>query len=230
MDFLGNPFKFESVGDIIPDIDSTHDIGSSSFKYNKINSNTFNGETNGLTIDSSGGSVIDTDTLTFISATNININGNISLGSGFRTQFQWGGQNRYYWDANKMEANFGGGGISIGTNGDPFNEVFTVVLIVISDDNKKIDIEPFNVGSSFLQELKVKKYRMKNFNDEKIHTGLLAQDLSKLLKKHKLLDWRILSKEDDDYGISYEMLIPVLLNGLKENQIRIDNMRQHLQR
>ena len=142
----------------------------------------------------------------------------------------WGNELRIHSDYNGADITFG---FDDFTNG--FTERFRVrangnatlagVLTQNSDEALKKNIEPIANASHLLQQLHGYRYQWKDENaDADKQLGLLAQEVQKVLPE--------LVKEGDNgkLGVNYSGLIPVLLEALKEQQVRIAELEKKLEK
>jgi len=127
-----------------------------------------------------------------------------------------------------------------------------VALTVISDSRDKCDIETLDLGLDFINQLQPKKYFMNDRNkykdkivdpatgletinvvtndcsrkDDHLSVGLIAQDVMALQATMSDACCEIVAHEvnTDKLGIKYENLIPILINGMKEQQVTINDL------
>ena len=110
---------------------------------------------------------------------------------------------------------------------------------VTSDKRDKTDVETLTMGLDFVNQLNPVTYRWDMRSDyddatpdgthkkQKLFSGLLAQDVETLERtyNYKVEDETALitSKgEDGNYGLTYQRLIPVLINAVKELSAKVD--------
>jgi len=122
---------------------------------------------------------------------------------------------------------------------------------VVSDERDKCDIEPLDLGLDFINLLQPKKYFMNDRNkykiksydsdgietittitndcskkDDHLSVGLIAQDVMAIQATMPDACCEIVAHEinADKLGIKYENLIPILINGMKEQQVIINDL------
>jgi len=110
--------------------------------------------------------------------------------------------------------------VSVGTASKRWTTVYASNGVInTSDANKKKDIEDLDSGLDFINQLKPKKYRMKE-GDDKLHFGLLAQDIEKLVGVHNMVD-----NTDGHYGLRYHQLVAPLIKSIQELKQEIDDLK-----
>lgn len=121
---------------------------------------------------------------------------------------------------------YGNGVVSLGGPTNKWGQIYsTTGSISTSDKREKDEIENLSDYTdnimAFLNDLVPVFYRLKNFNNSKRYSGLIAQDVEALMIKHSIPeDFGLLDKhyfinddgnEDYSYGLCYEQLIPLLI-------------------
>ena len=107
---------------------------------------------------------------------------------------------------------------NIGFSDYRFNGLYTVnPPNSLSDKKYKTGIKDETLGMEFLNQLKPVTYHFKNDDDKKLRHGLIAQDLEETFKKLNIESPGIIEKNNnDDYGLIYEELIPVIIKSIQE--------------
>ena len=95
-------------------------------------------------------------------------------------------------------------------------------LINISDRRLKIDITPLNYGLNEVLQLNPVSYYWKKDKETKTHKsiGLIAQEVDEVIKNVVTYN-----KVQDQYGVSYTELIPVLIKAIQEQQDIITTLK-----
>lgn len=112
------------------------------------------------------------------------------------------------------------GALSSGTTGDPWTVIYaTNGTIQASDERKKKNIQPLEVGMEFINKLSPKSYEWRK-GPEGVKYGFVAQDLQKL--HFPGVD----SSDPDNLGMNYTELIAPLVKGLQEvhKEVRDDRL------
>lgn len=98
-----------------------------------------------------------------------------------------------------------------------------------SDKRLKTNIEEFNLGLDFIQQLNPVQYQYKAKGQNNIiYSGLIAQDVEKILERSGI-EFSGLVKpknEDDFYSIRYGEFVIPLINAVQEQQIEIDDLKE----
>lgn len=97
-------------------------------------------------------------------------------------------------------------------------------VIMISDEKTKSNVTPLgNNALDIVKQLKPVTYRFKVGDDQKVHSGFLAQDIEKVLPN-------LVHKNDslDIKGVAYLELIPYLVEAIKEQQKTIESLQTKL--
>lgn len=109
----------------------------------------------------------------------------------------------------------------LGTSENRYRILYTARQPIVSSDKKdKFDIKDETLGLSFVEKLKPVTYkRNDNEKDElsdKTEHGLIAQDVEKALDELQIENSGMVFKDNDNYGLSYQELIPVLIKSIQE--------------
>ena len=107
---------------------------------------------------------------------------------------------------------------NIGFSDYRFNGIYTVnAPNSLSDRKYKTSIENETLGLDFLKHLNPVTYQFKNDSENKTHHGLIAQELEEVFNELDIKSPGIIEKNnDDEYGLRYEELIPVLIKSVQE--------------
>ena len=127
--------------------------------------------------------------------------------------------------------NDGGGG----TDYD-YRNIYSVNALSVSSDRRlKEDIQPTNLGLSFLNDLSPVSYKWKEKHDgvmDQRHYGLIAQDVVEILKVHgidSLEDFGgILHSGNPEqmYKAKYEHFIPILIKAVQELSDEVKELKE----
>ena len=112
-------------------------------------------------------------------------------------------------------------GVSLGVNNNYWS--------AWSDERIKDVIAPIDNGLSYISKMNPVSFKFKKINTNKIHYGLLAQEMQEILPD-------IISENesrDPDVpspllAIQYEAIIPFLISAIKQQQQQIDNLCQNI--
>lgn len=101
--------------------------------------------------------------------------------------------------------------------------VKTPNVLTVSDEREKTDIEALPYGLNAVCDLKPVSYNWKNRPNPKRSIGLIAQEVDTVIQEATHLD------EDNSSGhgwcISYNSLIPVLINAIKELDQKVKDLQ-----
>ena len=123
------------------------------------------------------------------------------------------------------------------------NAGIKVALTVTSDGRDKTDIEPFEMGLDFINQLNPVTYRWdmrSNYANKtpdgthkkpELSAGLIAQDVEKLEREY---GYKVEDKtsvityvsSDGDYSLTYEKFIPVLINAVQELSAKVKELEE----
>ena len=112
----------------------------------------------------------------------------------------------------------------IGRSGVRFKDIYaTNGVINTSDRNYKKDIIPTTLGLDFINKLKAVDYKFIDNTSNRIHTGLIAQDVEEVLKdndramliKSNFIDEET-GEEKEIYALRYNELIAPLIKSIQE--------------
>ncbi|MEO6454915.1 MAG: tail fiber domain-containing protein [Ginsengibacter sp.] len=96
---------------------------------------------------------------------------------------------------------------------------------VSSDERLKQDIVPLQGSLQKIMQLNGYSYRFKSkSNNPQREIGVLAQEVKKVLPE------AVYTNDDGTYSVSYNSLLPLLINAVKEQQTEIDAFKQKLDR
>lgn len=123
----------------------------------------------------------------------------------------------------------------IGSSGNPWDDVHADNVYTSSDRRLKENINALSYGLNEIEKLEPVSYKLKrDLDEEKTQTGLIAQDVKKIIPEIvKEFDYeydeenKTYQKRSVDYlSIDYIALVPVLINGIKEQQQQIDKQNK----
>ena len=127
--------------------------------------------------------------------------------------------------------NDGGGGTDF-----DFRNIYSVNALSVSSDRRlKEDIQPTNLGLSFVNDLTPVSYKWKKKHDDIMdqkHYGLIAQDVVDVLKNHgidSLEDFGgILHNGNPEqmYKAKYEHFIPILIKAVQELSTEVKELKE----
>ena len=127
--------------------------------------------------------------------------------------------------------NDGGGG----TDYDWRNIYSVNALSVSSDRRLKEDIQPTNLGLSFVNDLTPVSYKWKKKHDDIMdqrHYGLIAQDVVEVLKDHGIASLEDFGgilhngNEEQMYKAKYEHFIPILIKAVQELSDKVKQLKE----
>lgn len=115
--------------------------------------------------------------------------------------------------------------LSLGSNFSRWTTVYaTNGTINTSDRNLKTNISPLNYGLAAVNLLKSYSYTWKDSKDDKLHLGLMAQDLEEIIPEVVYKD-----ETSEYYGVNYTELIPVLINAIQELSDKVEHLEKQLE-
>ena len=127
--------------------------------------------------------------------------------------------------------NDGGGGTDF-----DFRNIYSVNALSVSSDRRlKEDIQPTNLGLSFLNDLTPVSYKWKEKHDgvmDQRHYGLIAQDVVAVLKDHgidSLEDFGGIlhnGNEEQMYKAKYTHFIPILIKAVQELSDEVRELKE----
>ena len=169
----------------------------------------------------------DTNTGMFTSGDNIGF----STGGTSRIHIYSGGLYPFVTNTYDLGYNDGGGG----TDYD-FRNIYSVNALSVSSDRRlKEDIQPTNLGLSFVNDLTPVSYKWKEKHDDIMdqrHYGLIAQDVVEVLKNHgidSLEDFGGIlhnGNEKQMYKAKYEHFIPILIKAVQELSDEVKELKE----
>ena len=114
----------------------------------------------------------------------------------------------------------------LGSSGTRWKTVFASNGVsTMSDKRLKTHIDSIKYGLSEIMKLRPVSYRVKKHETKKRHLGLIAQELEKVIKEPVTTG----EGEKQLKGIIYSNLIPVLINGMQEQQKQVQKQQQEIQ-
>ena len=156
-----------------------------------------------------------------------------STGGTARIQIYSGGLYPTLTNNYDLGYNDGGGG----TDYD-FRNIYSVNALSVSSDRRlKEDIQPTNLGLSFINDLTPVSYRWKEKHDDVMdqrHYGIIAQDVVEVLKDHgidSLEDFGGIvhnGNPEQMYKAKYEHFIPILIKAVQELSEEVKDLKEKL--
>ena len=108
-----------------------------------------------------------------------------------------------------------GGSIDVAANGNG------VLQNAASDFTLKENIKPIENPLRKVLDLQGVNFQYKKENDRKKYIGLIAQEVMKIVPE-------VVFEHDDVFGINYKLLVPLLVEAVKERQKEIENLKERL--
>ena len=146
------------------------------------------------------------------------INGNINVGQADFTQ-----------DTSEATA------FDVGNSGQAWDEMHAANFVTSSDRRLKKNISQLNYGIEDIMKLKPVSYKLKKDPEgEKTRLGLIAQEVKPVVNNavdefdYDKENGKFVKKENKYLGIDYMSLIPVLIKGMQDQQNKIDQLEQKL--
>ena len=103
---------------------------------------------------------------------------------------------------------------------------------ITSDKRLKTNIEVMdNRYLNFIKDLEPKRFKLKNNEDQKYHTGFIAQDVKDLLQKYNISEKEFAAfarpkNDDSEYALSYTEFIPLLLLYIKNLEKQLNKIKE----
>ena len=101
---------------------------------------------------------------------------------------------------------------------------YTGTIVDVSDRRLKENLLPVSTVSSQLLQLQAYSYNMIDNEDKRREYGLIAQEVQQVFPE--LVS--VVDPEQGHLGVSYIQLVPLLLEGFKEQQLRIKTLEERL--
>ena len=111
---------------------------------------------------------------------------------------------------------------NLGRSSNAWDNVYADDYVTVSDRREKKNIKTLNLGMNIITKINTYKYVYKNDNNNEEHFGFMAQELQKIVPELVAIG----NDENKTLGISYSELIPILVNALKEQDDKIDNLEK----
>lgn len=111
---------------------------------------------------------------------------------------------------------------NLGRSSNSWDNVYADDYVTVSDRREKKNIKTLNLGMNIITKINTYKYVYKNDNNNEEHFGFMAQELQKIVPELVAIG----NDENKTLGISYSELIPILVNALKEQDDKIDNLEK----
>jgi hypothetical protein len=128
---------------------------------------------------------------------------------------------------------------SLGTSSKQYKNIYGQNIYVngtavVSDRNKKEDIEPLNEKHiEFFKALKPVTYKFKDGNSGRNHTGFIAQDVEQAVEDAGLTDKDmavVVKDQEDNYYLRYEEIIAVQTEVIQKLMAKVDTLETRLAR
>ena len=94
-------------------------------------------------------------------------------------------------------------------------------IVQASDRRLKRDIENITYGLNEIVQLRPTEYYWKGREQEFKSLGLIAQEVDEVIKN--VVNY---SEYEDEYGVNYMELIPVLIKAIQEQQVIIETQQK----
>ena len=143
------------------------------------------------------------------------------------------------WDSSHNFAPDTSNTISLGTSSKQFKNIYGQNIYVngtavVSDRNKKEDIEPLNEKHiEFFKALKPVTYKFKDGNSGRHHTGFIAQDVEQAVEDAGLTDKDmavVVKDQEGNYYLRYEEIIAVQTEVIQKLMAKVDTLETRLAR
>jgi len=120
--------------------------------------------------------------------------------------------------------------LNIGSNSDPFNNIYANTYNTVSDRRLKHSINELDMedSMSIIEQLEPVSYKLHNRGDV-THYGLIADEVKEVLDVY-LDDNNAIFREDEYQSLNYTQLIPHLINCIKHLSQRLDVVEKLLSR
>ena len=112
-------------------------------------------------------------------------------------------------------------GLSTGGSIDVAANANGVLQNATSDFTLKENIKPIENPLKKVLDLQGVNFQYKKENDRKKYIGLIAQEVMKIVPE-------VVFEHDDVFGINYKLLVPLLVEAVKERQKEIENLKERL--
>ncbi|WP_185154024.1 tail fiber domain-containing protein [Fulvivirga sp. M361] len=132
------------------------------------------------------------------------------------------------------------GGRSLGASSRGWLNVFANNFVSTSDIRAKDKIKPITYGLAHIQELNPVSYQWKNSDENEIHVGLIAQEVSKVIPeivydptkeiRYDSAGRALPADSDALYGIRYNELIPVMIKAIQEMSLKMEEQEKVIAR
>jgi len=97
----------------------------------------------------------------------------------------------------------------------------SAVLSTVSDIRLKHDIQPLNYGLKDIDLLNPILYKLNNDTKDTQYLGLIAQEVDKVIPE-------VVVHGNEYLSLRYDLLVPVLINAIKELNAEVTNLRKQL--
>lgn len=204
-------------GSIIPDTNGVYDLGDGTHavRYLYVNNISFGGNII-PTVNNTYDFGDSTHTLRYVYTRKVSSDDDLNLHAGGGKDIIFN-QSSFPWDDNTHK---------FGADGHRWTEVWAANgSIQTSDISYKKNIKNSDLGLEFINKLKPVMYKWKKQDDDRIHYGLIAQDIKKILGE----DNRIIKKGEatGKYGLYYSELISPMIKAIQELSNEVDKLRNN---
>lgn len=113
---------------------------------------------------------------------------------------------------------------NLGSSSVRWNTVFAQTIDAISDRNMKNNIKDESLGLDFLMKLRPTEYKFNICSADKIHHGLIAQDVEEAVKEYGLdiHKFGALSNHDGNYGLNYLEFVGPMIKSIQQLKQIVD--------
>ena len=174
----------------------------------------------------SGSNTASFDTISFGSATKQHVNlYDTSYGIGIQNSTQYyrtgGGFAWFKGGVHAYNANDPGTGGALAMKLDSaYNLTVTSDVTAYSDERVKTDIKHIDNALDKVCSINGYTYQRTDTNDDKRHTGVLAQEVMKVLPEV------VHGSEDTTYSVAYGNMVGLLIEAIKELKLEIDELKK----
>lgn len=122
--------------------------------------------------------------------------------------------------------------MDLGTSYYKFKDIYSSNgVIQTSDKNEKKDIQDIDLGLDFINELRPVNFKFKDNQSDRVHTGLIAQEVESVLSEDKalLIKSSIVNEQTGEevvsYALRYNELIAPIIKAIQELDDKINNIK-----
>ena len=121
--------------------------------------------------------------------------------------------------------------MDLGTSYYKFKDIYSSNgVIQTSDKNEKKDIQDIDLGLDFINELRPVNFKFKDNQSDRVHTGLIAQEVESVLSEDKalLIKSSIVNEQTGEevvsYALRYNELIAPIIKAIQELDEKINKL------